>query len=84
MDNHNVLSICLLLLYWVWDDYIPAVKVIVGVITGIWLLYQLLRGLEKRKEEKQKRREEKEKHELEMKILRKKLGEAPDTSGKED
>ena len=56
--NNNILSIKLLLLFWVWED--STVKLIVGGFTVIWISRQLYVSFKK------ERREEHEEHELKI------------------
>lgn len=69
INNDNILSIGMVLIFFTWEDCVPMLKVIIGLVTAAWLLFQLFRGLEKRKEERQQHKITVQKYQIELRKL---------------
>ena len=64
--NENLISIGAILIFSTLSESLPEIRFIAGVLTSLWLLFQLYRGFEKRGEEKKKRKEEAQKRQEEI------------------
>lgn len=72
-SNNNILSIGLILLFWLWED--SAVKLIVGGLTAIWLTRQIYISFRKERRAAEKHGKEQTLLDLQIRTAKRSLGE---------